>query len=228
MPGIDLSREYLFYYLELIVFALALAFGLFVVRTPLGRRMRAMRDDALAAGAVGAEVPVLRMTAFVLASVYGGVAGVLYAGLIRYVAPETFSIANMFLLLAMVIIGGRQSLVGCVVGAVGAVPAARTAGRLSDVRPDRLRLGRRADGGVRADRPGRAAAPDLRPAVWVHGGAAATPSRSGPNCNPSSRTSGSRSTPGRMMASRLAPSRCWWSRRSASGSGVSRPSTTSR
>jgi branched-chain amino acid transport system permease protein len=76
-----------------------------------------MRDDSLAAGAIGAPVPVLRMTAFVLASLYGGVAGVLYAGLIRYVAPETFSIANMFLLLAMVIIGGRQSILGCVIGA---------------------------------------------------------------------------------------------------------------
>ena len=117
-PGVDLSSEYLFYYLELIVFALAVAFGLFVVHTPLGRRMRAMRDDSLAAGAVGVSVPVLRMTAFALASVYGGLAGVLYAGLIRYVAPETFSIANMFLLLAMVIIGGRQSLIGCVVGAI--------------------------------------------------------------------------------------------------------------
>jgi branched-chain amino acid transport system permease protein len=117
--GIDLSSEYLYYYLELIAFAVALAFGLFVVRTPLGRRMRAMRDDPLAAAAVGAEVPLLRMTAFVLASVYGGLAGILYAGLIRYVAPETFSIANMFLLLAMVIIGGRRSLVGCVVGALG-------------------------------------------------------------------------------------------------------------
>jgi branched-chain amino acid transport system permease protein len=117
--GIDLASEYLYYYLELIAFAVALAFGLFVVRTPLGRRMRAMRDDPLAAAAVGAEVPLLRMTAFVLASVYGGLAGILYAGLIRYVAPETFSIANMFLLLAMVIIGGRRSLVGCVVGALG-------------------------------------------------------------------------------------------------------------
>ncbi len=119
LPGVDLSSEYLYYYLELVAFAVALGFGLFVVRTPLGRRMRAMRDDGLAAGAVGAEIPLLRMTAFGLASVYGGLAGVLYAGLIRYVAPETFSIANMFLLLAMVIIGGRQSLVGCVVGAVG-------------------------------------------------------------------------------------------------------------
>jgi len=119
LPGVDLSSEYLYYYLELIVFAVSLAFGLFVVRTGLGRRMRAMRDDALAAGALGAEVPMLRMVAFLLASVYGGLAGVLYAGLIRYVAPESFGIANMFLLLGMVIIGGRQSLIGCVVGAVG-------------------------------------------------------------------------------------------------------------
>jgi branched-chain amino acid transport system permease protein len=118
LPGIDLTSQYLYYYLELFVLAGGLAFGLFVVRTPLGRRMRAMRDDALAAGASGAEIGVLRMIAFVLASVYGGAAGVLYAGLIHYIAPETFSIANMFLLLAMVIIGGRQSLAGCVTGAI--------------------------------------------------------------------------------------------------------------
>jgi branched-chain amino acid transport system permease protein len=117
--GVDLSSEYLYYYLEVVVFAVALAFGLFVVRTSLGRRLRAMRDDPLAAGAVGAHIPLLRMTAFLLSSLYGGVAGVLYAGLIRFVAPDTFNIANMFLLLAMVVIGGRQSLVGCVIGAAG-------------------------------------------------------------------------------------------------------------
>jgi len=116
--GIDLSSQYLYYYLELVVLVLGLAFGLFIVHSPLGRRMRAMRDDPLAASAAGSEIRLLRMTAFVLASVYGGVAGVLYAGLINYIAPETFSIADMFLLLAMVIIGGRRSLAGCVIGAV--------------------------------------------------------------------------------------------------------------
>ncbi|MFF1569663.1 ATP-binding cassette domain-containing protein [Streptomyces sp. NPDC058293] len=119
--GMDLADEYMYYYLEIVVFGLALAFGTFVVRTRLGRRLRAMRDDSLAAGAMGAEIPLLRMTAFLLASAYGGVAGILYTGLIRYVAPETFSLSNMFLLLAMVIIGGRRSLIGCVVGAVGLV-----------------------------------------------------------------------------------------------------------
>jgi ABC-type branched-subunit amino acid transport system ATPase component/ABC-type branched-subunit amino acid transport system permease subunit len=119
LPGIDLSSEYLYYYLEVVVFALGLLFGLFVVHTSLGRRLRAMRDDSLAAGAMGAEIPLLRMTAFLLASLYGGLAGILYGGLIRYVAPETFSIGNMFILLAMVVIGGRRSLVGCVIGAIG-------------------------------------------------------------------------------------------------------------
>ena len=119
--GIDLSSEYMYYYLEVVFFAVSMAFGLFVVRTRLGRRLRAMRDDSLAAGAMGSEIPLLRMTAFVLASVYGGLAGVLYAGLIRFVAPESFGQSQMFLLLAMVVIGGRRSLVGCVVGAVGLV-----------------------------------------------------------------------------------------------------------
>jgi branched-chain amino acid transport system permease protein len=116
--GINLSSQYLYYYLELIVLAGGLAFGLFIVHSPLGRRMRAMRDDPLAAGAAGTEIRLLRLIAFVLASVYGGAAGVLYAGMIGYIAPESFSLADMFLLLAMVIIGGRRSLAGCVIGAV--------------------------------------------------------------------------------------------------------------
>jgi branched-chain amino acid transport system permease protein len=116
--GVDLNDEYLYYYLEAVVFVLSLAWGLFVVRTRIGRRMRGMRDDSIAVSTLGVNVPVLRLIAFGIASIYGGVAGVLYAGLIKYVSPESFSIASMFLLLAMVIIGGRQSIIGCVIGAV--------------------------------------------------------------------------------------------------------------
>jgi branched-chain amino acid transport system permease protein len=116
--GIDLASEYMYYYLEVIVFVLGLGFAQFVVHTRLGRRMRAMRDDSIAASALGANVKVLRLLAFGLASVYGGVAGALYAGLIRYVSPDSFTITTMFLLLAMVVIGGRQSIIGCVVGAL--------------------------------------------------------------------------------------------------------------
>jgi branched-chain amino acid transport system permease protein len=117
--GIDLTDDYFYYYLELIVFAVALVFGLFVVRTALGRRLRAMRADPLAAASIGAHISVLRMLVFAVAGTYGGIAGALYAGLIHFVSPQTFSITDMFLLLAMVVIGGRQSLWGCVVGAIG-------------------------------------------------------------------------------------------------------------
>ena len=155
--GLDLSSQYIYYYLELIVLAGGLAFGLFVVRSPLGRRMRAMRDDPLAASAAGAEIRRLRMVAFVLASLYGGVAGVLYAGETSYIAPETFSIADMFLLLAMVIIGGRQSLAGCVIGAIAAHRGAAGAHQPRRRRAARLRDRGRARRRVRADRPGGAA-----------------------------------------------------------------------
>jgi branched-chain amino acid transport system permease protein len=121
LPGVDLTSEYLYYYLELAALALGLLLAAFVVGTPLGRRLRAMRDDHLAASAMGAEVPVLRMTAFAFGGLYGGVAGVLYSGLIHFVAPESFSLANMFFLLAMVIIGGRHSLWGSIVGALALV-----------------------------------------------------------------------------------------------------------
>jgi branched-chain amino acid transport system permease protein len=115
--GIDLTDEYNYYYLLLVVTALLFALGLFMMRTSLGRRFQAMRDDALAAAHMGVEVPAYRMASFVIAAIYAGVAGALYSGLIRYVSPDTFNLGIMFLLLAMVIAGGRDNLYGAALGA---------------------------------------------------------------------------------------------------------------
>ena len=116
--GLDLSSQYLYYYLEAVALILGICFAAFITRTRLGRRLRAMRDDQLAAASIGAEVPYLRIIAFALGGLYGGVAGVLYAGLIGFVAPASVSISVMFCVLAMVMIGGRHSLAGCVIGAL--------------------------------------------------------------------------------------------------------------
>src|SRR4051812_5462475 len=115
--GVDLSDEYNYYYLLLAAAFVLFALGLLMMRTAIGRRFRAMRDDSLAAAHMGVEVPVYRMLAFVIAACYAGVAGALYAGLIRYVSPDTFSLQIMFLLLAMVIVGGRDNLYGAALGA---------------------------------------------------------------------------------------------------------------
>jgi branched-chain amino acid transport system permease protein len=116
-PGVDLSDEYNYYYLLLVAAAILFALAILMMRTALGRRFQAMRDDALAAAHMGVEVPTYRMLSFVIAACYAGVAGGLYAGLIRYVSPDTFSLAIMFLLLAMVIVGGRDNLYGAALGA---------------------------------------------------------------------------------------------------------------
>src|SRR5439155_1258658 len=100
--GLDLSSQYLYYYLEAVALLLGICFAAFITRTRLGRRLRAMRDDQLAAASIGAEVPYLRIIAFALGGLYGGLAGALYAGLIGFVAPASVSIGVMFFVLAMV------------------------------------------------------------------------------------------------------------------------------
>jgi branched-chain amino acid transport system permease protein len=117
LGGIDLSDEYNYYYLLLAVALVLFGLAILMMRTALGRRFLAMRDDALAAAHVGVEVPIYRMLSFVIAACYAGVAGALYAGLIRYVSPDTFNMGIMFLLLAMVIVGGRDNLYGAALGA---------------------------------------------------------------------------------------------------------------
>ena len=74
--GLDLSSQYLYYYLEAVALILGICFAAFITRTRLGRRLRAMRDDQLAAASIGAEVPYLRIIAFALGGLYGGLAGV--------------------------------------------------------------------------------------------------------------------------------------------------------
>ncbi len=118
LPGLNLGENHDYYYLVALALILAVGFALFIANTTLGRRFKAMRDDVLAAAASGIEIRYYRLTAFVLAGLVGGVAGVLYAHNARYVSPDTFGLGVMFLLLAMVIIGGQDSVWGAVTGAV--------------------------------------------------------------------------------------------------------------
>lgn len=117
LAGLDMTDEYNYFYLVLVVLAVLISLALFIGRTTLGHRFRAMRDDTLAAAAFGIEIPYYRLMAFLISGIYGGVAGVLYAHLVRYISPDTFGLPTMFLLLAMVIIGGQDSIWGAVVGA---------------------------------------------------------------------------------------------------------------
>jgi branched-chain amino acid transport system permease protein len=105
-------------FLGLCVLAMALV-GYLVWRlpqTPLGRSMRAVRDNELAAGVAGINVYRVKVAAFGLSAVLGGIGGGFFAGGFAYVSPDQFSFAESIVFITMTLLGGVASPVGALIG----------------------------------------------------------------------------------------------------------------
>jgi branched-chain amino acid transport system permease protein len=89
------------------------------VRSTVGKALNAVRDGELAADAMTVNTRRTKMLAFLFAAFWAGVAGGLFAHVLGYVNPSMFSIQKLAELLAMVYLGGLNSVVGSIVGAVG-------------------------------------------------------------------------------------------------------------
>ena len=88
------------------------------VRSTLGKALNAVRDNELAANAMTVDTRRTKMIGFLFAAFWAGVAGGLFAHVLRYVNPGTFGIQNLAEVLAMVYFGGLNSVYGSIVGAV--------------------------------------------------------------------------------------------------------------
>jgi branched-chain amino acid transport system permease protein len=84
--------------------------------TRLGRAMRAVRDNELAAGVNGIDVFRTKVYAFGISAALGGLAGGLFAGGFAYVSPDQFSFAESIQFLTMALLGGVASPVGSAIG----------------------------------------------------------------------------------------------------------------
>lgn len=89
------------------------------VRSTLGKALNAVRDNEMAADAMTVNTRRTKITAFLFAAFWAGVAGGLYAHALRYVNPATFGIQKLAEVLAMVYFGGLNSVYGSIVGACG-------------------------------------------------------------------------------------------------------------
>ena len=96
-----------------------------IVYSPTGRRYRAVREDTIAAQAVGISVLQTRLSAFVLGAFFAGVGGSLYGHYLGSFSPASFYMAYTFALISMLVIGGMQSLTGAVLGVVLVTLAAK-------------------------------------------------------------------------------------------------------
>jgi branched-chain amino acid transport system permease protein len=89
------------------------------VRSTIGKALNAVRDGELGANAMTVNTRRTKMVAFLFAAFWAGVAGGLFAHVLRYVNPGTFGVTKLAEVLAMVYFGGLNSLVGSIFGAVG-------------------------------------------------------------------------------------------------------------
>jgi branched-chain amino acid transport system permease protein len=92
--------------------------GLVFRESPVGLRLRAARDDEDAAASIGIHIAWVRWVAWIASIFITGAAGALWAHFITTFSPNAFYIAETFLIVAMLIIGGSGSVSGAVIGAV--------------------------------------------------------------------------------------------------------------
>ncbi len=109
--------ELFFYYLILGFVTAAYLICYFLVGSRIGRALKGVRDNEEAAAAMGVDVQHYKRMAWVLNSVFAGVAGALHAQQTNFICPDTFSLWTNVLVLVMICVGGLSRNLGSVVGA---------------------------------------------------------------------------------------------------------------
>jgi branched-chain amino acid transport system permease protein len=113
-----LQSDLAYYYLVVLAAAALVALTRWVVGSPVGRVLVAIRDDEGAARMLGFRTHRYKLFAFVLASAQAGIAGSLYAHYMRFISPEAFPPFLSILVLVMLIVGGMRRVEGAVTGAL--------------------------------------------------------------------------------------------------------------
>jgi branched-chain amino acid transport system permease protein len=114
----SLSSVTLYYYLFLALTVLTVAVCYRLQRSRIGRAWMAIRDDEVAAEAMGVNTRNMKLLAFALGASFGGVAGAMFGAFQSYVSPESFSLQESVMIVAMVVFGGIGHIPGVILGAV--------------------------------------------------------------------------------------------------------------
>lgn len=126
--GIELPTPYLFgisleknqaYFLFLFVLAVILMWGAKnITRSKIGRAFIAIRDNDVSAEIIGISIFRYKLLSFAISAFYAGVAGAVFAGLLRTAIPEDYTFLSSIIFLVMVLVGGLGRLVGTVFGVI--------------------------------------------------------------------------------------------------------------
>jgi branched-chain amino acid transport system permease protein len=114
----ELASVSLYYYtfLALVIFSVVISHRLQFSR--VGRAWMAIREDEIAAKAMGINTRNLKLLAFGMGATFGGVSGAMFASFQGFISPESFSLMESVMIVAMIVLGGVGNLPGVILGAV--------------------------------------------------------------------------------------------------------------
>jgi branched-chain amino acid transport system permease protein len=119
--GIEYSSDhrYIFIYLSLaLVVAFVTYFAIRLKRMPVGRAWEALREDEIACRSLGINHVKVKLSAFALGAMIGGIAGTFFAGFQGFINPSSFNFFESALILAIVVLGGMGSIPGVMLAAI--------------------------------------------------------------------------------------------------------------
>ncbi len=107
-----------YYYLLVVLAIVIMALCIRLQTSRVGRAWEAVREDEVAANAMGINTRNIKLMAFAMGASFGGLAGGLFASMQRYISPESFSLLESVSVLCMVVLGGMGHVPGVVFGAI--------------------------------------------------------------------------------------------------------------
>ncbi len=116
--GLTLKSNYAFYYFGVVMCVLFLLVKYLLVNSRVGRAWIAIRENEDAADGMGVNVVKYKVIAFSLSAFYTGFAGAMYAHLVKYIGPDTFTMKQSVMFITMMLFGGTGSIIGPIIGSV--------------------------------------------------------------------------------------------------------------
>ena len=125
--GFTIPSVTLYYYLFLALVVVSVVICHRLELSRIGRAWMAIREDEIAAKAMGINTRNMKLLAFGMGATFGGVSGAMFAAFQGFVSPESFSLMESIMIVAMVVLGGIGHMPGVILGARAAGGAARGA-----------------------------------------------------------------------------------------------------
>jgi branched-chain amino acid transport system permease protein len=116
--GIQISGAHAHYYLFLALTLLVIFIAFRLQSSRIGRAWAAIREDEVAAEAMGINTRNIKLLAFAMGATFGGLGGGLFAAFQGFVSPESFTLMESIMILCMVVLGGMGHIPGVILGAL--------------------------------------------------------------------------------------------------------------